>query len=138
MAARRLGFAHRVDVAPATYERDPMSIAPAEITASREDMDGVIRAALDYIEGFLQRDPERHGRAYHPECIKRRFVTDDDSGVDELQVLSPRIMVDYASSGRSIISDCEVEVVIDDISEGIASVRVYSCHWVDFLHVVKA
>jgi hypothetical protein len=98
----------------------------------------VTTAALDYIEGFLERDPDRHRRAYHPECIKRRFVTDEKSGIDELQVLSPQIMVDYASTGNVEISNCEVEVVIDDISEGMASVRVYSCHWVDFLHIVKA
>lgn len=115
-----------------------MSLAPAEITASQEDIEDVTTAALDYIEGFLERDPDRHGRAYHPECIKRRFITDEESGIDELQVLSPQIMVDYASTANVESSDCEVEVVIDDISEGIASVRVYSCHWVDFLHIVKA
>ena len=115
-----------------------MSLAPAEIAASQKDIDGVMRAALDYIEGFVEGDPERHGRAYHPECVKRRFITDEDSGVDELQVLSPRIMVDYASTGRSVITDCEAEIVIDDISEDIASVRIYSYRWVDFLHIVKA
>lgn len=47
-------------------------------------------------------------------------------------------MVDCAATGRSILPNCEAEVVIDAISEDIASVRVYSCRWVDFLHIVKA
>jgi hypothetical protein len=47
-------------------------------------------------------------------------------------------MVDYASTGRTIEDECQIEVIIDGVSEDIVSVRVYSCNWVDFLHVVKA
>jgi hypothetical protein len=57
--------------------------------------------------------------------------------VTELQVLSPQIMADFAASSEPI-SDCEAEIIIDAVSEGMASVRIYSCRWVDFLHVVKA
>jgi hypothetical protein len=46
------------------------------------------------------------------------------------------MMADYAALSQ--MSDCDTEVIIDAISEDIASVRVYSCRWVDFLHVVKA
>ncbi len=113
-----------------------MALAPLEIVAPQEDIDGVEQAALDYIEGYTTGDAERHARAYHPECIKRRYVTDAETGIDELLVMSPRTMADYAA--LSEMSDCETEVIIDAISEDIASVRVYSCRWVDFLHVVKA
>jgi hypothetical protein len=113
-----------------------MAPAPTELTAAKKDIDGVMAAALDYIDGYINGDAERHARAYHPECIKRRYITDEESGVDELVVMSPRIMVDYAA--LSDMSDCETEVVIDAISEDIASVRIYSCNWVDFLHIVKA
>lgn len=113
-----------------------MALAPTELLAPQEDIDGVMTAALDYIDGYVEGDAERHARAYHPECIKRRYVTDEESGVDELVVLSPRVMADYAALSQ--MSDCESEVIIDAISEGIASVRIYSCRWVDFLHIVKA
>ncbi len=113
-----------------------MALAPTELIAAKEDIDGVMAAALDYIDGYISGDAERHARSYHPECIKRRYVTDEESWVEELVVLSPRIMVDYAA--LSDMSDCETEVVIDAISEDIASVRIYSCNWVDFLHIVKA
>ena len=113
-----------------------MVLAPTELVAPQEDIDGVMAAALDYIDGYVEGDAERHARAYHPECIKRRYVTDEASGVDELVVLSPRVMADYAALSQ--MSDCESEVIIDAISEGIASVRIYSCRWVDFLHIVKA
>lgn len=113
-----------------------MALAPSKLVAPQEDIDEVMAAALDYIAGYIDGDAERHARAYHPECIKRRYVRDEESGVDELVVLSPRIMVDYAVLSQ--MSDCETEVIIDAISNDIASVRVYSCNWVDFLHIVKA
>jgi hypothetical protein len=113
-----------------------MALAPSELIAPQEDIDGVMTAALDYIDGYIGGDAERHARAYHPECVKRRYRTDDESGVQELVVMSPRIMVDYAALSQ--MSDCETAIIIDAISEDIASVRIYSCEWVDFLHIVKA
>lgn len=113
-----------------------MALAPTELVASQEDIDAVMATAVDYIDGYVEGDAERHARAYHPECVKRRYVTDEESGVDELVVMSPRMMADYAALSQ--MSDCESEVIIDAISEGIASVRIYSCRWVDFLHIVKA
>ncbi|MGI9621560.1 MAG: nuclear transport factor 2 family protein [Acidimicrobiales bacterium] len=114
-----------------------MNTNPDTLSAPQEDIEAVTRAALDYIDGYTQADPVRHAKAYHPECVKRRYTVDDETGVQELKVFSPQMMVDYASS-QPAMDECEAEIIIDAISEDIASVRVYSCLWVDFLHVVKA
>ena len=115
-----------------------MTLAPVKLDAPKEDIEAITRAAMDYVEGYVTGDAERHARAYHPECLKRRFGRDEETGVYELIVVPPKVMVDYASTGRTIEDDCQLEVIIDAVSEDIASVRVYSCNWVDFLHVVKA
>ncbi len=115
-----------------------MATVAERVTASQEDLEGIERAALDYLEGYVTGDPERHLRAYHPECVKRRLDTDPDTGVTEQIVLSPQTMSDFAATGQTVIEDCPAEVFIDDVYEDIASVRVYSCRWVDFLHIVKA
>ena len=96
------------------------------------------QVAREYIESYARGDAERHARVYHPECMKRRYVTDDASGVTELVVLSPQVMADYAKASGPMDGDCETEVVIDDISEEMASVRIYSCRWVDFAHIVRS
>lgn len=114
-----------------------MTLVPTQLEPRQEDIDAVTAAALDYIDGYAGADPERHARAYHPECMKRRYAVDADSGVTELVQIPPRTMVDYAATVQPI-DDCDREVVIDAISEDIASVRIYSCRWVDFAHVVKA
>jgi hypothetical protein len=115
-----------------------MTLAPTKLTASQADIDAVTRVAREYIDSYAQGDAERHASVYHPECIKRRYVTDADSGVAELVVLSPRIMADYAAASGPMDGGCEVEVIVDDISEDLASVRIYSCRWVDFAHIVRA
>lgn len=102
------------------------------------DIEAVERVAREYIESYARADAGRHAAVYHPECLKRRYVSDESSGVTELVTLSPRIMADYATASGPMDGDCEVEVIVDDISEDMASVRIYSCRWVDFAHVVRA
>jgi Putative lumazine-binding len=115
-----------------------MTNAPNKaLDASQDEVDAIMRAARDYVDGYTTRDPERHARAYHPESVKRKYVTDAESGVTELVVLSPQTMVDYAAT-LAPMEPCEAEIVIDAISGGMASVRIYSCFWVDFMHIVKA
>lgn len=115
-----------------------MAITLNQMEAPQRDIDGVTSAVLAYVEGWVEGDSERHARAYHPECVKRRLVVDEESGVYELETTSPQTMADYAATGLSVVEDCEFEIIIDAISEDIASVRCYSCRWVDFIHLVKA
>ena len=113
-----------------------MAVVPASLSADASDLEAIEAVALDYLVGYVTGDPDRHLNAYHPEAIKRRYSESDD-GVVGMVNLSPRTMADLAAITEPE-DDCDVEVFIDDVSEDIASVRLYSCHWVDFLHVVKA
>jgi hypothetical protein len=90
---------------------------------------------LDYLEGYVSGDAERHLRSYHPEAIKRRYSLGAD-GVVGMITLSPQTMADDA--GLQTPSQAQVEIIIDAVFEDIASVRIYSPWWVDFAHIVKA
>ncbi len=63
---------------PDVYRRPVVSIAD-HIQAPDSDLDGIAAAALDYLEGYVLADSERHARAYHPEAIKRRYTEDEDA-----------------------------------------------------------
>ena len=115
-----------------------MTLVPRTLDAPAADIEAVTRVAHEYIDSYASGDAERHGRVYHPECLKRRYVADEASGVTELVVLSPQVMADYATASGPMEGDCDAEVVIDGISEDMASVRIYSCRWVDFAHVVRS
>ena len=111
------------------------TIAP-HIEAADDDVEAITAAARNYLEGYLSGDADRHGRAYHPEAVKRRYSEDED-GVFGIISISPRTMAD--SAGVHEPEDTgDYDIFIDDISQDMASVRVYSKYWVDFLHVVKA
>ncbi len=114
-----------------------MTIAPVTIVARDEDLQAVRQAVVDYCEGYYRRDPEQTKRAYHSECLKRSFASTDDD-VWYLEVQTPASMVDVARVVRMRVDDPSYEIIIDDLSQNIASVRLYSDGWVDYLHVVKA
>lgn len=115
-----------------------MTLVPRTLDAPAADIEAVKHVAHEYIDSYARGDAERHGRVYHSECVKRRYVTDEASGVTELVVLSPQVMADYAKTSGPMEGDCETQIVIDDISEEMASVRIYSCRWVDFAHIVRS
>lgn len=104
---------------------------------AQDDIDAIAAVALDYLEGYVSGDSQRHLRSYHPEAIKRRYSKDED-GIFGIVSLSPQTMADYAATESGTDTGGSIEVIVDDVYEDIASVRVYSARWVDFLHVVKA
>lgn len=114
-----------------------MTLAPDKIVAREEDLQAVRQAVVDYCEGYHTRNPEQTRRAYHSECLKRAFASTEDD-VWYLTVQTPASMVDVARIEHRRVENPEYEIIVDDISQGIASVRLHSPGWIDYLHVVKA
>jgi hypothetical protein len=112
-----------------------MPLVEDRVGVSQSDIDEINRVALDYLEGYVSGDAQRHLRSYHPEAIKRRYSLGPD-GVVGMITLSPQTMADDA--GLQTPSQAQVEIIIDAVFEDIASVRIYSPWWVDFAHIVKA
>ncbi len=112
-----------------------MALVEDRVGVTESDLEAINQVALDYLEGYVSGDPERHLRSYHPEAIKRRYSLGAD-GVVGIITLSPQIMADDAALQTP--KQVEAEIIIDAVFNDIASVRVYSPWWVDFLHVVKA
>lgn len=104
---------------------------------SDSDLDEIRQAVSDYCEGYYRRDPEQTYRSYHPECLKRSF-DETEHGVFYLIAQTRASMVDVARIQERRVDNPTYEIIIDDVSDGIASVRLYSDDWVDLLHVVKA
>lgn len=107
----------------------------AHVGVSDADLAAIEATARDYLDGYVTGDGERHRDAYHSEAVKRRYTTGED-GIARMVALSPEMMADFAATeeGRPGAS----EIIIDAAYHDVASVRVYSERWVDFLHIVKA
>ena len=111
------------------YDRRP----PESAEPSDEDRNSVMQAALDYVEAWYTGDAERHARAYHDECIKRIYAPNGS-----IESVSPAAMYDYCASGKTVLDGAEWTIEIDDISDSVASVRIDSTLYVDYLHLAKA
>jgi len=112
-----------------------MGLVVDRVGVSASDLEAIDQVALDYLEGYVSGDAGRHLRSYHPEAIKRRYSVGKD-GVVGIISLSPQTMADDAALQTP--KQVKAEIIVDAVFNDIASVRVYSPWWVDFLHVVKA
>ena len=102
------------------------------------DEDAVRSVAMDYLEGWFEGDAGRMERALHPELVKRcRGIEGDDP--DALETLSAREMIDATADGegrREDAPDRQIDIRIDHLSGGVASVQCFCHRYVDLLHLI--
>ncbi|HEX6105361.1 MAG TPA: nuclear transport factor 2 family protein [Gemmatimonadales bacterium] len=116
-------------------------LATAPAAAQTASDSAAIRAtALDYVEGWYEGDPERMGRALHPELVKRIVVADTATGRSVLQNMGASELVNGTRRGwgKSTPKDKqEKEVRILDIFGSAASARATMADWVDYMQLAK-
>ena len=98
----------------------------------------VLSAVEDYVVGWFDGDAGRMERALHPELVKRcRGIEGDDP--DALETLTAREMIDATAAGegrREDAPDRRIEIKIDYLDGGIASVQCFCHRYVDLLHLI--
>jgi hypothetical protein len=102
------------------------------------DEDAVRSVVMDYVEGWFKGDAGRMEQALHPELVKRcRGIEGDDP--DALETLSAQEMIDATADGegrREDAADRRIEIRIDYLGGGIASVQCLCHRYVDLLHLI--
>jgi hypothetical protein len=100
--------------------------------------DAVRSVVMDYAEGWFEGDAGRMERALHPELVKRcRGIEGADP--DALETLSARQMIDATADGegsREDAADRRIEISVDHLDGGIASVQCFCHRYVDLLHLI--
>lgn len=96
------------------------------------DVAAIEAVISDYIEGWYQGDGERMDRALHTDLVKRTL---DDK--DQLRFVGKGRMMELTAAGGGEMSDPEYQVSVDDISATIASARVISPEYIDYLQLVR-
>lgn len=125
---------HRTSASPfGVHEPFPSDAVPR----SAPDTSGIRQVALDYVEGWYDRDQDRMRRALHPELEKRIvWRTGDD---DELGQQSARTLILSTGRGDARLSADQrtLDVRILDVYRHVAVVRVDSNEYVDYLQVAR-
>ncbi len=100
------------------------------------DRDEIERAVLHYVEGWYASDAERMGMALHPSLAKRRVTPEG-----EVWDVTRDWMIEATGNGQGSIEDPESgakDVRILDMTETMASVKVVSEQFDDYLHLAKS
>jgi hypothetical protein len=96
----------------------------------------IVAAARDYIESWLDGDAERMAGCLHPELVKRE-VEVDGTGPPRVDTMSRDDMVAATEKGYGRRYERPYEIDVLDTFEDIATVRVLSSVYVDYLHVAR-
>ncbi|MGD1890417.1 MAG: nuclear transport factor 2 family protein [Cyclobacteriaceae bacterium] len=108
---------------------------------TQKDSLAIKQVALDYIESQHNVKPEQFERAAHPRMVKRTFWTDKTTGKEYLRETFTDAMIllaeTYNRDGDQFPANPNKEVIILDIYDKTASVKLIADDWIDYMHIVK-
>jgi hypothetical protein len=107
------------------------------VAAAARDREAILRVAADYIESWFQGDPERMRRSLHPELVKRSLARGGLAGEPKLDTIGAEDMVRATGAGTGTKYPRGHEVAILDLYDDMATVRVTSTPYVEYLHVAR-
>ena len=106
-----------------------------------EDILGITQTSQDYIGSWYAADEERMRACLHPELVKRTIVHDTQRDNWKLsRALDVQMMVDrtHQGGGSDVPEpDRTEQITILDAFRHVASVKVLSHDYVDYLHIAK-
>ena len=108
---------------------------------TQQDSLDIKQVALDYIESQHNVNPQQFERAAHPRMVKRTFWTDKKTGKEYLGETFTDAMIllaeTYNQAGDRFPKDPKKEVIILDVYDKTASVKLIADEWIDYMHIVK-
>lgn len=107
----------------------------AQTSSPPSAVEAVEAVARDYIEGWYTGDVERMERSLHDDLVKRIPVADSLGA--RLHPISKARMVELTTGGGGENPDAVVQIFVDDVSGDIATARVLSPEYLDYLHLAR-
>ena len=118
-----------------------LEVDTAIARSSADDLEAITAVARDYVEGYFDGDETRMRRCLHPELVKRTIWHHPDTGGWSLgRPSSAEAMVGWARDGvgrDAVDQGRPIEITIEDVFRHIASVKVVSREFMDYLHVAR-
>jgi hypothetical protein len=108
-------------------------------TSPVNDREGVIQAAMDYMEGALFADADRVARGVHEELNKVVVSTVQETGRQRLRYNTHTTLVEIVRGIAERMADVDksVDVTVFDIGNDLAAARAIGEQWYDFLQLAK-
>lgn len=108
---------------------------------SKQDSLAIKQVALDYLEAQHNVNPKQFERAAHPRMVKRTFWKNKATNKEYLRETFTDFMIIlsefYNSNGDKFPVNPKKEVIILDIYDKTASVKLIADEWIDYMHIAK-
>lgn len=108
---------------------------------TKKDSLAIKQVALDYIESQHNVKPKQFERAAHPRMVKRTFWKNKQTNKEYLRETFTDAMIllaeSYNKNQDKFPKKPKKEIIILDIFNKIASVKLVADDWVDYMHIVK-
>jgi hypothetical protein len=114
-----------------------MPMNDAEAKGRAADEEALRDVACEYLESWLDGDGERMRSALSPSLAKRGLDYGPDYKPTGLHHLDAEYMVASAARGPRPQFERTCTITILDVADNIASVKVASDPFIDYLHVAK-
>lgn len=103
------------------------------------DEEGIIRAAMDYMEGAVTANADRVARGVHEELNKVVVGTMEQTGKQMLSYNTHTTLVEFVRGAGERFADVDksVDVTIFDFGNDIAAARAVGAQWYDMLQLAK-
>ena len=111
--------------------------ANSQNTENLKEKTAVENTLRDYIEGWYKGDAARMDRSLHNDLVKRIPVKDSSDVDIKLRMVPKTRMVELTEQGGGESPDGEYQIFVDDIQEDIATGRVLSLKYLDYIHLAK-
>lgn len=117
-------------------------IVPGVLVAQSPDVDGVRRAALDYLEGFYEGDSTKHLRSIHPSVFKHGYFRGRDGRYQPSEMKWPAGFHAYTREVRATgrggpPPNAPKEVQVFEVLDQTASAKVTAWWGIDYLLMAK-
>jgi hypothetical protein len=104
----------------------------AEVASRRR---AILSPAVDYIESWLDGDSARMAGCLHPDLVKREIEPDATTGAPVVTTMTRDDMVAATEAGHGRKYERPYDATLLDDFGDIATVRVLSSVYMDYLHV---
>lgn len=103
------------------------------------DKQKIQQAAKDYIESQHRTNQQQMKRSLHPKLVKRTYWK--KNGQEVIMETGYNAMLELAASynkeGDKFPRHPKVEIKVLDIDQRVASVKLITDDWIDYMHLVK-
>ena len=109
----------------------------AAATPQKISDEAAVRATVtDYIEGYYTSDASRMEKSLHPHYLKHT-ISGSDGQLRMTEKAGLQMVQDVRSVGPTNLSEKKEQITVLDIAGDMASAKLVTAHWVDYITLSK-